>query len=444
MTAKVIISTIQGQTVGKKYVFDSRTTNTIGRHDDCSISLPTDREHSSISRFHCFLDINPPQIRIRDFGSLNGTYVNDRKIGQRPEGVSAEKGQQMSFPEVDLQNGDRIKLGETIFQIGIEKSNQPQAAAVQPPAGNLLEIVKRLFGMAAQKQPAAKAIDGYELGKLLGRGGCGEVYLARHIETGKKVAFKVMLPQVAADERAVQMFVRETENISLLNHPNVVRMYGYGQAEGIFYFTMEYCNGGSVEDIMASYGGKLPPKVAIPIILQVLDGLDYAHNVPVGNLKFPDGRSEVVKGLVHRDLKPGNMFVHTEGDNTIVKVGDYGLSKAFDLAGMSGMSVTGSVAGTLVFMPRQQVLNFKYAKPDVDVWAAAASLYYMLTGDFPREITGDPIAAILTNPVIPIRDRDRSIPRELAHVIDAALQEEPRIYFQSAMEFQQALIEAIS
>jgi serine/threonine protein kinase len=164
----------------------------------------------------------------------------------------------------------------------------------------------------------------------------------------------------------------------------------------------------------------------------------------VGNLKFPDGHSEVVKGLVHRDLKPGNMFVHIEGDETIVKVGDYGLSKAFDLAGMSGMSVTGSVGGTLVFMPRQQVLNFKYAKPDVDVWAAAASLYYMLTGDFPREITGDPIAAILTNPVIPIRDRDRSIPSKLAHVIDAALQEEPRIYFQSAQEFQQALIEAIS
>jgi eukaryotic-like serine/threonine-protein kinase len=143
-------------------------------------------------------------------------------------------------------------------------------------------------------------------------------------------------------------------------------------------------------------------------------------------------------------LKPGNMFLDSQNGQTLVKVGDYGLAKAFDLAGMSGMSVTGSVGGTLVFMPRQQVLNFKYAKPDVDVWAAAASLYYMLTGEIPRDISGDPIAAILTNPVIPIRQRDRSIPREVAKVIDAALQEEPRIYFQSASEFQQALMNAIS
>jgi serine/threonine protein kinase len=100
------------------------------------------------------------------------------------------------------------------------------------------------------------------------------------------------------------------------------------------------------------------------------------------------------------------MFLDHQHGKTIVKVGDYGLSKAFDLAGMSGMSVTGSVGGTLAFMPRQQVLNFKYAKPDVDVWAAAASLYYMLTGKLPRDISGDPIVAILTKPVIPIQQRD--------------------------------------
>jgi eukaryotic-like serine/threonine-protein kinase len=353
----------------------------------------------------------------------------------------------MSFPEVDLQHGDRIKLGSTIWEVLIEReAPQPKAAPAAPPANapNLFDVVKRLFQMAFQGKPEVKAIDGYELGKLLGRGGCGEVYLARHIKSGTLVAFKVMLPQVAANEKAVQMFLRETQNISALNHPNVVRMYGYGQAEGVFYFTMEYCNGGSVEDLMQSYGGKLPPDVAIPIILQILDGLEYAHNVHLGDVKFADGRVEAVKGLVHRDLKPGNMFLDSQNGQTIVKVGDYGLAKAFDLAGMSGMSVTGSVGGTLVFMPRQQVLNFKYAKPDVDVWAAAASLYYMLTGEVPRDISGDPIAAILTNPVIPIRQRDRSIPREVAKVIDAALQEEPRIYFQSASEFQQALIQAIS
>jgi serine/threonine protein kinase len=131
----------------------------------------------------------------------------------------------------------------------------------------------------------------------------------------------------------------------------------------------------------------------------------------------------------------------------VAKVGDYGLSKAFDLAGLSGHTCTGagsfraSVAGTPAFMSREQVRNFKYARPDVDVWAAAATLYNMLTAAYPRDFTPDHDRwlTVLEREVVPIRKRNPTIPRPLAEVIDAALVETPRIGFQSAHEFRAAL-----
>ncbi len=96
---------------------------------------------------------------------------------------------------------------------------------------------------------------------------------------------------------------------------------------------------------------------------------------------------------------------------------------------------------TPVFIPRQQVLEFKYAKPEVDVWAAAASLYYMLTGDLPRDFSGNDIfLVVLRNDPVPIRDRDPNIPKKLAEVIDLGLVEKPEIYFKSANQFKQALL----
>jgi eukaryotic-like serine/threonine-protein kinase len=124
-------------------------------------------------------------------------------------------------------------------------------------------------------------------------------------------------------------------------------------------------------------------------------------------------------------------------------VGDYGLAKAFDLAGLSGQTLTGSKAGTPAFMPRQQVLNFKYAQPEVDVWAAAASLYNMLTGQIPRNLEGDPLLAVLKYDAIPIRQRDRNIPKPLAEVIDLALRDNPEIHFKSIDKFKKALLAAM-
>ena len=121
---------------------------------------------------------------------------------------------------------------------------------------------------------------------------------------------------------------------------------------------------------------------------------------------------------------------------------DFGLAKAFDAAGLSGQTRTGSVAGTPVFMPRQQVINFKYAKPDVDVWAMAATLYHILTGQFPRDFVRgkDPWQTVLQTDPVPIRKRDASIPQKLADVLDLALADKKGLHFKTATDFKRALM----
>jgi eukaryotic-like serine/threonine-protein kinase len=273
------------------------------------------------------------------------------------------------------------------------------------------------------------SIKNYTKIKLLGKGGFGEVYLARcNTPTGRKlVALKTLFPQVAVMPYMKERFLAEVKLTKMLDHPNLVKFDEYGEANGIFYFTMKFCDRGSVIHLMQKRGGKIAIKEATNIILQVLDGLHYAHTV---------------KSLVHRDIKPGNIFLTVFNGKTVTKLGDYGLAKAFDLSGLSGQTLTGTAMGTPCFMPRQQVLDFKYVKPDVDVWGVAATLYFMLTGMYPRQLTGnvDPMLEILTKPPVPIRERDVTIPQPLAELLDLALIDNPQLHFKSAIAFKKALL----
>lgn len=503
MPSKITLTVTQGALVSQAFVFDERTTCIIGRADDCIPKLPNDEQHKTISRHHCLLDINPPDIRVRDFGSLNGTYVNGTKIGQREKGQTAEEGARGSFPEHDLKEGDEIKLGSTVFHIGVfvpalcaecgaeiaedrkaqaqltpglyqcetcrRKAEQARRPAPAPPkpkvcagcgkevsreVGNRqgeylcaacrsdpIKIMQLLLELANRGEQHLQSIQGYTLLHELGRGGMGAVYLARHNRTGEQVALKVMLPQIAADERAKALFLREVENTKALKHRNIVQLRDSGCANGTFFFTLEYCDGSSVDRLMKQRGGTLGVDEAGEIMLQALDGIQYAHTAEVPYVKQADGTFGRGRGLVHRDLKPANIFLAGTGRSRVAKVADYGLAKAFDGAGLSGQTRTGTISGTPVFMPRQQVVNFKYAKPEVDVWAMAASLYYMLTGYVPRDFPKgkDPWQIVLQTDPISIRKRDASIPKKLAEVIDLALVDKPSIQFKTAAEFKRAL-----
>ncbi|MGD1716101.1 protein kinase domain-containing protein [Dapis sp. BLCC M172] len=444
MSAQVKLTIIQGSMIGKEFIFEERTICIIGRHKDCHPRLPNDEKHRTISRYHCILDINPPDARVRDFGSRNGTYVNGQKIGQRQPHHTPEAGAKIQFPEYDLKSGDKIKLSQTIFQVSIEAETDMPPEMVSIPKKSSAETVELPVYPPRLGSNNLITIPGYRTIKLLGKGGCGEVYLARNNSTQKLIALKTMLPEVATHPQAINRFVREIENTKALNHKNVVKLKDYSYSDSQFFFTLEYCNGGSIWNLLERCGYQLSINMAVPIIIQALDGLEYAHNAEIPYVKKADGSFGKGKGLVHRDIKPANIFLSNINSSTVVKIADYGLAKAFDLAGLSGQTITGNKGGTFPFMPRQQIINFKYVKPEVDVWAMAATLYNMLTGAYPRDFVGkDPILTVLKTQPVPIRKRNIAIPQSLAEVIDLALIDEPEIYFKTAKEFKHALLGSI-
>ena len=296
----------RGQTAGQEFIFDEPTTCIVGRSEDCQPQIPDDEEHRQISRHHCLLDINPPDIRIRDFGSLNGTYVNGQLIGQREKDQTPEEAANIQFPEKDLKHDDEIRLSQTAFRVGIfvptmcvqcaaeipadrkvaaevrpgvfqceqcrkkaEKAKQKEAPKPKPKEcgkcgrdvsaeigehrhgdficvsckADPMAILQQLLELAGLDNADLVAIQDYQVTKKLGQGGMGAVYLARHEKTGKQVALKVMLPQVAVDEPAKQKFLLEVENTKCLKHPNVVQLFEHGCSNGTFFFTLEFCDG---------------------------------------------------------------------------------------------------------------------------------------------------------------------------------------------------------
>lgn len=266
----------------------------------------------------------------------------------------------------------------------------------------------------------------------------GAVYLAQQEATGKQVALKVMLPQMAANKDAVARFCREMDNAKALRHPHIVQSFESGFADNVFYLTMEVCNAGSLQDLLQKKGGRLALDEGVDLMLQALEGLKYLHTAPIPNVKLADGRYGRGTGLVHRDLKPANLFLHTVNGKPTVKIADLGLAKAFDQAGLSGLTMTGQIAGSPPFMPRQQVIDYLNTRPEVDVWAIAATFYNVLTGAFPRNFPPgkDIWLAILQSDPVPIRQRNPAIPPKLAAVIDRALVDKPTIGFSCIADFQ--------
>lgn len=453
MSATVTLRVTRGPLRGTEFPFPERTTCILGRGSDCSPRLPNDPDHRTISRHHCLLDVNPPDVRVRDFGSRNGTYVNGVKIGQREAHQTPEQAAELGFPEHDLADGDEIRLGTTVLRVAVSRTpattgppaaarpcancRRPVDGAADSREGDLLcaacradlqGLARGVLGRAGAGQEELP-VGGYALVRELGRGGMGAVYLVRDDRTGALAALKVMLPKVAASDQARERFLREIALSRTLRHPHIATVHDVGSANGVFYFTMEYCAGGAVDQLAARRGGTLALDEALPLILQALEALEYAHD----------------RGVVHRDLSPQNLLLGGPDDAPVVKICDFGLAKAFDQAGLSGLTRTGSAGGKPHFMPRQQVINFKYAQPEVDNWAIAACLYWLLTSHTPRDFPRgrDPWRVVLQDRPVPVRERGFPLPRGIAEVIDEAVRDDPAIGFRTPAALRRALLRAL-
>jgi serine/threonine protein kinase len=407
MSAAVKLEVTRGPQAGKVFDFPAHDTFIFGRGEDCHCAIPDD---PYISASHFLLEANPPDCELRDLGSKNGTRVNGALCGGRRKGEDPKAAAGRAEP-VRLKNGDVITAGQTEFKVSMP---------CQDPGPATKTLVRPAQAETLPQFP------GYRVEKKVAQGGMGTVYLAFREEGGGKIALKVIQPEATRiNKHLINLFLREVKVSLSLRHPNVVEFLEDGFSDGVFYFAMEFCESGSAAELMERSGGKLDFALAGRITVQALAGLGYAHS----------------RDVVHRDLKPHNILLQGQGPSLQAKLADFGIAKDFSMAGMSGMTASGSGGGTLYFMPKEQLRDFRKTRPVSDVFSMGASLYNMLTSQpvYDFESVADPCIAILKDKVVPIRKREARLPDATAAVIDKAVAPDMSRRFQTAAEFREAL-----
>jgi len=261
----------------------------------------------------------------------------------------------------------------------------------------------------------------------------GSVMLARSEGDGRAVAIKTLLPEVAVSEQSLKRFMREIEVASSLQHTNIVRYIEHGTHKGLVYLVTEFISGMDASRLAKMRGGKLNYREMVRIIEQTLAALDFAHS----------------EGFVHRDIKEQNILVSGEFPNSVAKLTDFGLSKSFKQTGMSGVTMVGDVAGTIAYMPPEQVRDFKEVKPPSDIYAVGMTAYSLLTGANALDISAkagiaETVKAIFEKPIIPIRSRVPDIPPHVASVIETALSKLVENRWRTAGAMREALLNAAS
>jgi serine/threonine-protein kinase len=255
--------------------------------------------------------------------------------------------------------------------------------------------------------------------KKLGQGGMGAVYLAHQESLDRQVALKVMAPAVAARPNFVERFYREARSMAKLDHPNIVRGFAVGEANGQHYVAMELIDGKSMQDWLDKQG-KLSVGDALHVAIKACDALQHAHDL----------------GLIHRDIKPDNMLVTSKG---VVKISDMGLAKQVDED--NSMTQSGTGLGTPFYMAPEQARNAKHVDARSDVYALGSTLYHFLTGTYPfkGESTLELILSKEKGQFPTARRLNQEVPERLTLMIDKSLQKDPKHRYQSCADMMRDL-----
>jgi serine/threonine protein kinase len=253
----------------------------------------------------------------------------------------------------------------------------------------------------------------YDVGRTLGSGGMGEVFLARDRVLGRDVALKVLRTQYAGDREFAERFKREARSAASLSHPNIVQVYDRGDTEeGASYIAMEYVPGGTLKEKIVG-DGPLGAREAAALGAQVAEALGAAHE----------------RGMVHRDIKPQNVLLTGKGD---AKVADFGIARA---GSSVTISKTGSVMGTAGYMSPEQALG-KPATPKSDLYSLGVVLYEALTGELPYT-ADNPIAVSMKHvnePLVPPKEIDPTIPEGMNALVTRLMAKNPEDRYATADE----------
>ncbi len=340
----------------------------------------------------------------------------DSDVAEKPAGkgeTPAEHDETQALAEIEGQPVAKPKPGPKLEQ------TQDMSAADLPPAaaGKPAAPVKKP-APAQQPPPSgqqkATVLGDYRLLKKLGQGGMGAVYRAHQISLDREVAVKVLSKELASKPAFVQRFLREARVMAKLDHPNILRCHEVGEALGYHFLSMEFVEGGSVENWLQKKK-KFSIGDSLHLTLAVAGALHHAHEL----------------NLVHRDIKPDNILLTKKG---VVKVADLGLAKAQD-DDMS-LTKTGTGAGTPIYMAPEQARDAKHVDARVDIYALGCMLYVFLTGKAP--FTGETLVELIEakekGKCPPVRQLNDDVPERLGLVVDKMIAAKPEHRHQSCAE----------
>ena len=406
----VTLTVTEGPHQGQAFEFREHDTFIVGRSKDAHFRLPI--KDKTLSRFHFMVEVNPPCCRLMDMASRNGTLVNGLKVSV-----------------VDLKDGDTIEGGRSVLAVSIRRDPAGPESSAEIDSTRPAVPRPAATGSATTVDVPAPgwSVPGFHLEQVIGEGGMGIVFRARRESDGAIVALKTISPAIAGSEGTIARFLREASVLRQLEHPHIVKFDRLGHAGGRLFFVMEFVAGLDADALLKKQKKPLSVGLAVGLVCQALDALAYAHDL----------------GFVHRDIKPRNVLVARQANRPHVKLTDFGLARIYLTSPLSGLTITGHVAGTSGFMAPEQVTDFRKVRPTADQYSAGAMLYYLLTGkkvyDFPPEIQNQ-LLMILQEDPIPIRSRRAEIPAELAAIVDRALARAPEERFTDVKAMRAALL----
>ncbi len=326
--------------------------------------------------------------------------------------------EEMLFVELALERG--LVTPEQVDEIHSLKARLAEMGLAEHVAdlmvkrGMIPETESQVLRNRVSPGGGKQQIEGYRLIERLGRGGMGSVYKALQVSMDRLVALKVLKASLTQDEQQVARLRREAQYVGKLQHPNIVRGLDFGFSGGFHYFAMEYVEGESVKQVLDSRG-PMKEKDALRVVREVALALEHAH----------------AEGIVHRDIKPGNILLGKDGS---VKLTDYGLAKG-PLEDMR-LTQSGVTVGTPQYISPEQARGPSDVDIRTDIYSLGATLYHMVTGRPPYE--GETLAhliqQVLYEPYAPPRTLRRNLSPDTAFLIEKMLARRPRHRYQSPRE----------
>jgi tRNA A-37 threonylcarbamoyl transferase component Bud32 len=339
---------------------------------------------------------------------IYGEFLVRHALGEQPtQGEYLER-----FPQ--FAAGLRVHFG--LFEALQTVRSVPALPQADPLATQLTMASSPLSPVAL---PDGPKVPGYEILGLLGRGGVGVVYKARHLKLNRIVALKMILAGGHSEQEHLVRFLAEAEAIAQLHHPHIVQLFETGQHQGVPFLTLECVEGGTLES--HGRGAPLPAGAAARLVEQLARGIAYAHS----------------RGIVHRDLKPANVLLAADGTP---KITDFGLAKRVEVG--IGLTQTGAILGTPSYMaPEQARGQGKHVGAAADVYALGAILYRLITGRPPFQ-AGSVMATmlqVLENDPVSLTRLQPATPPDLDTICLKCLQKEPGQRYATALELAEDL-----